>query len=144
MRRRERTRILVKGDPALARRIAADIEASARIDIVEEPREELVMVKVRESARRSLFYLGEALMTTCRVSVEGAPGKGMVLGSDREAAYALAAIDAAYAAPAGRFNTAAWDELLAEEACRIEAAAALERKAVAATKVDFSTMEDEL
>ena len=43
MRRRERTRILVKGDPGLARRIAADIEAAAHVDIVEAPREELVM-----------------------------------------------------------------------------------------------------
>ncbi|RNL21391.1 phosphonate C-P lyase system protein PhnG [Slackia faecicanis] len=144
MRRRERTRILVKGDPGLARRIAADIEAAAHVDIVEAPREELVMVKVRESARRSLFYLGEALMTTCRVSVEGVSGKGMVLGSDREAAYALAVVDAAYAAPEGRFDTDAYDRMLAEQAQAIEAAASFERRAVAATKVDFSTMEDEL
>lgn len=144
MRRRERTRILVKGDRALARRIAADVEAAAHIDIVEEPREELVMVKVRESARRSLFYLGEALMTTCRVSIEGVSGKGMVLGSDRDAAYALAVVDAAYAAPEGRFATDEWDVLLVEQARLLDAEELLENKAIAATKVDFSTMEDEL
>ncbi|MDO4443158.1 MAG: phosphonate C-P lyase system protein PhnG [Slackia sp.] len=144
MRRRERTRILVKGDRGLAHRIAAEVEAAAHVDVIDAPREELVMVKVRESARRSLFYLGEALMTTCRVEVAGATGKGMVLGSDRDRAYELAVIDAAYAAPAGSFATQAFDELLCDEARRIDEAAAERRAVIATTKVDFSTMEEEL
>lgn len=143
MRRYERTKVLTEGDPDIARRIAGEVEQVAAVKVVEAPREELVMVKVRESARRSLFYLGEALMTSCRVDVDGTCGRGMVLGSDREAAYALAVADAAFSAAPGRFDTAAWEVLLEAEASRLAAEEAARFDAIAATKVDFSTMDGE-
>lgn len=144
MKRRERTRVLVEGDPEIARRIASEVEQATNVDVIDAPREELVMVKVRESARRSQFYVGEALMTTCRVKVCGTQGFGMLLGSSRDAAYALAVADAAFECGGDSFDIAGWDALLCAEACRLDAEAAASRRAVEATKVDFSTMEVEL
>ena len=69
MTRKRRTRILIEGDPVLARYICANIEARTKISITSEPREVLVMNKVRETAKNSLFYLGEALLTECKVSI---------------------------------------------------------------------------
>jgi alpha-D-ribose 1-methylphosphonate 5-triphosphate synthase subunit PhnG len=69
MTRKRRTRILIEGDPVLARYICANIEARTKVSITSEPREVLVMNKVRETARNSLFYLGEALLTECKVSI---------------------------------------------------------------------------
>ena len=72
MKRYERTRALVEGDPALARAIVCEVErdgAQGAVAVLDEPREELVMVQARETAQGSLFFLGEALMTSCRVRV---------------------------------------------------------------------------
>ena len=61
------------------------------------------MVQARETAQGSLFFLGEALMTSCRVRVGDAVGLGLVLGSDRCRAYELAVVDAVFScAPSWR------------------------------------------
>ena len=77
MRRYERTRALVEGDPALARAIVCEIERESErgaICVLDEPREELVMVQARETAQGSLFFLG-----ACHV-VSRAPGRRGGLG----------------------------------------------------------------
>lgn len=144
MRRRERTRILVDGDHALARRMAAEVESSHPVEVLDDPREGLVMVKVRESAKRQQFYLGEALMTSCRVKVGDAQGLGMVMGDDRQLAFDLALIDAAFSLESGSIDTAQWEEQLRAERVRIDAEQAREQAIANKTRVDFSTMEVEL
>ena len=90
LRRYERTRALVDGDPSLAREIVREVEdelGAEALKVHDEPREELVMVQVRETAQGGLFYLGETLMTSCRVRVGSFVGLGLVLGGDRCRAY---------------------------------------------------------
>ena len=143
LKRYERTRALVEGDPTLARAIVREIEGElgAEVPVVlDEPREELVMVRVRETAQGSLFYLGEALATSCRVRVGAAMGLGLVLGSDRCRAYELAVIDAAFSSDAGAER---WDARRADVLARIDAREAAEARRAASTRVDFSTMEVE-
>lgn len=147
MKRYERTRVLVEGDPLLASEIVRDVEeglggSAAAISVLDEPREELVMVQVRETAQGSLFYLGEALMTSCRVRVGETVGLGLLLGSNRCRAYELAVIDAAFSGPNGAALAARWDERLAQEAERVRADEAAEQRLVQRTKVDFSTMDE--
>lgn len=96
--RRKRTEVLVEGDRRVAMDLAARIESETPVEQVVAPRQGLVMNQVRETARNARFYLGEALMTECRVRVAGADGLGVVLGADSELSRALAVIDAAYAA----------------------------------------------
>ncbi len=144
MRRRERTRILIEGDRSLARRIASGIEASLPVTVLDDPREGLVMVKVRESAKRQQFFLGEVLMTSCRVKVNGSQGLGMAMGDDRDLAYDLAVIDAACSLDEGQAELARWEEELLAERGRIDAAARQKRAVANKTRVDFSTMEVEL
>lgn len=144
MRRNERTRILVEGDHALARRIASEVESVMQPVVLDEPSEGLVMVKVRESAQRQLFYLGEALATTCRVQLGQAQGLGLVLGSDRSFALALAVVDAAFESADPRFDVAAWEALLQRESERIARDFAEKQVALGRTRVDFSTMDVEL
>ena len=144
MRRRERTRILVDGDHALARRMAAEVESSHPVEVLDDPREGLVMVKVRESAKRQQFYLGEALMTSCRVRLGDTQGLGIVMGDDRQLAYELAVVDAAFALQDEGFDRSKWEEELRAEGTRIEAERARERAITDKTRVNFSTMEVEL
>ena len=147
LRRYERTRAVGEGDPALARAIVHEVEGrrdegAREVTVVDEPREELVMVQVRETAQGTLFYLGEALMTSCRVRVGGHVGRGMILGSDSRRAYELAVADAVLSAEDGPW-AAAWDQALREELARIDAREAAAAARVACTKVDFSTMRVE-
>ena len=144
MRRKERTRALVEGNPILARTIARQVELQSSVDVLEDPREALVMVKARESARRQLFYLGEALVTSCRVRVDGVQGQGLVMGDDRGLAYDLALIDAAWELGEEKFPIAKWEDSLSSELRRIERRQAREREVNASTRVDFSTMSEEL
>ena len=147
MRRYERTRALVEGDPLLASSIVREVEeemGAHAVTVLDEPREELVMVKVRETAKGSLFFLGEALATSCRVRIGDAVGIGLVLGNNRCLAYELAVVDAAFSGEAGAERACRWDERLRAE---LDAVAAREAEEVARankTRVDFSTMEVEL
>lgn len=97
MSRRARTEVLVESPAALAHDLARAIEAELPVRVVVPPRQGLVMNQVRETARNSRFYLGEALMSECRVRIGDVEGLGAVLGSDDELARSLAVIDAAYA-----------------------------------------------
>ena len=146
LKRYERTRALVEGDPALARAIVCEVErdgAQGAVAVLDEPREELVMVQARETAQGSLFFLGAALMTSCRVRVGDAVGLGLVLGSDRCRAYELAVVDAVFSGAAGDAWASRWDASLRAELARVEARDQRETRRTAATKVDFSTMKVE-
>lgn len=146
MKRYERTRALVEGDPALARAIVCEVErdgSQGAVAVLDEPREELVMVQARETAQGSLFFLGEALMTSCRARVGDAVGLGLVLGSDRCRAYELAVVDAVFSGAAGDAWASRWDASLRAELARVEARDQREARRTAATKVDFSTMKVE-
>ena len=131
LNRYERTRVLAGGDPGVAQAIAAEIEQACDVEVLDAPREELVMVKVRESARNSLFYLGEALMCSCRVRIADTMGFGYVLGSKRNAAYNLALIE----------RMSKWEQRIEKEARRQREKQAKDRALIERTRVDFSTMD---
>lgn len=141
MERRERTRILVEGDPSILDRIAREVERLHDVALVREPTEELVMLRVRESAKRSQFYLGEALMTSCVVRIGSTYGYGMVMGEDHSKAFDLAIVDAAYTLDAALCEAQGWNALLAESSKHIESKRRMRNEALRKTQVDFSTME---
>lgn len=114
MERKVRTRILVEGDRTVLDQLAREIEQMHDVALVKEPTEELVMLRVRESAQRSQFYLGEALMTSCVVRIGSAYGYGMVMGEDHDKAFDLAVVDAAYTLDPASCENAGWNARLAE------------------------------
>lgn len=59
------------------------------------PRLSLVMVRVREKVDGEVFNLGEVLVTSCEVTLDGTPGWGMVMAHDPERAVCAAVLDAA-------------------------------------------------
>jgi alpha-D-ribose 1-methylphosphonate 5-triphosphate synthase subunit PhnG len=139
MTRRRRTRILVLGPASLRRAWAAEIRSLHAVETLEPPRAGLVMGKVRESARRGLFYLGEVLVTEAKVRVAGAPGLGLLRGWDEEGAVDLAVIDAAERA--GLKLPTPWLDRLIEAETALEGERATQRFAIEATRVDFQTMD---
>lgn len=153
LKRYERTRVLVEGDSRLAHEIVRAIEeecsqvvrgdgeeACPTVRVLDEPHEQLVMVQARETAQGTLFYLSEALMTSCRVSFDGAVGYGFVLGADRCLAYELAVIDAAFAGADGPRRAGHWEAALARAGESLRVRDNRDAARVAATRVDFSTL----
>ena len=141
MKRKERTRVLVEGDREVLRCIAREAEEAYEVATVKDPIEELVMLNVRESAKRSQFYLGEALMTSCVVRIGSVYGYGMVMGEDHDKAFDLAVVDAAYSFDEQDCEKRGWNSILAHEQENLAAKQRLRNEALLRTQVDFSTME---
>lgn len=139
MNRRRRTEILIKGNENLARVLAGEIKEKYEVCEVESPNHGLVMIKMRETAKRELFYLGEILVSEAKVYVDGTLGMGIVSGDNEELANNLAIIDGAY--KRGLEEVGFWEEVLIKEEKRIEDNERKEEEKILSTKVDFSTMD---
>lgn len=144
MTRRERTRALARAPLDFCRGLAAEVEAAHAVETIQEARPVLVMATQRESARNSLFHVGELMATEARVAVGGVLGLGLAQDGDEVAAAAkarcLAVVDAAW--NAGLAPVADWERRLRGLELAAAAAEAAERGRIEATAVDFKTMQD--
>ena len=113
MNRRKRTEILIRGSKELAKNLAKEIKEKYEIKTIDEPNNGLVMIKMRETAKKQLFYLGEVLVTEAKIQINGHLGMGIVAGDEEELAINLAIIDGAYKADLK--ETSKWEELLLNE-----------------------------
>lgn len=101
------------------------IAAGTPVTLVEPPTARSVMLEVQSAVGAAC--LGEVVVTTCSVTVEGEPGWSCALGWDRSGALAAALADAAGGTEA---------EELGRRAIEFEAAARrAEDQALAATRV---------
>ena len=97
------------------------------------------MIKMRETAKKSLFYLGEVLVTETKVQINQSFGIGIVVGDEEELSYQLAVIDAAY--EANLVETKKWTLLFEEEEKRIQKNRSKQEAAILKTKVNFEMMD---
>jgi len=109
--------------------------------LIKKPHKTLVMLKVRESARNSLFYAGEALACECMVKLGDNKGFAASLGDDPEKVYAMAVIDAVLNSnlPEAAFII----KSLNEWESKIKEKRALESALIMSTKVNFNVMEEQ-
>lgn len=138
--RRRRTRVLAEGRSQLALDLAALVEGCVEVSEVAAPHQGLVMCQVRETARNSRFYLGEALMTECRVRIGDTEGLGAVLGMDTERARAMAVVDAALSQPTPLPVAAELERRLLEAEAELDRRQERLSARVMSSKVDFDTM----
>jgi alpha-D-ribose 1-methylphosphonate 5-triphosphate synthase subunit PhnG len=139
MRRRRRTEILINGSQKVVEDMAHCIKDNYQVKVIQEPESGLVMMKVRETSQKSLFYPGEVLVTECKVQIEGRIGIGIVTGDQPELSYHLAVIDAAYEAMLP--ETIGWKMLLENEEKVIQEQRAAANHSILKTKVNFETMD---
>lgn len=139
MKRKRRMRILIEGSRELPKELAHQIENNHSLEMITKPQGALTMIKMRETAKKTLFYLGEVLVTECKVKVNEQVGIGIVIGIEEDLAYQLAVIDAAFESGLSEINE--WIPLLEEEEQRIEAAKKRDAAVIQKTKVNFETMD---
>lgn len=106
--------------------------------IIKQPEKSLTMIRMREPVKRSLFYLGEAIVTDATVTMGDTTGTAVTLGDDFEKTLYMAILDAA--CNKGVFHSE--DILLQWEEKQVQQ---LERENAMfqQTKVDFHTMDGE-
>ena len=138
--RRRRTEVLVESDPSLAADLAALVEREVETVETVAPRQGLVMCDVRETARNSRFYLGEALMTECRVRIGDVEGLGVVLGGDGRLAHALAVVDAALSLPQPLAVAGELERRIEAASRELDRSRARAASQVMASRVSFDTM----
>lgn len=139
MQRLRRTKILIESDPTLIQNMAQQVMQKYAVEIIEPPHNALVMIKLREGAEGKQFYLGELLVTECRVQIEETLGIGLIQDHKPQVAYRLAVIDAAYQARLPESTT--WDVLLEAAENELTAKHLTEAAHLARTKVQFSTLD---
>ena len=139
MNRRRRTKILIDGSRNFARERVREIERNYAIHVLTEPHQALTMIKMRETAKKSLFYLGEVLVTETKVQINQSFGSGIVVGDEEELSYLLAVIDAAYEADLA--ETKNWSLLFEEEEKSIQKYKSKQEAALLKTKVNFEMMD---
>ena len=139
MKRHRRTQILIQSEPKLAEEMASEITERYLVQEMIAPRQGLTMVKMRETAKKSLFYMGEVLMTEAMVEIHGHTGIGMIVGMEEERSKHLAIIDAAYQADLP--ETTPWSDLLIRAEQELTQKQAREHAQLLKTKVSFETMD---
>lgn len=71
--------------------------ANSKVKLLTEPRQGLVMLRVKETVANSQFNAGEVLVTEVKLELEEQFGFGMVIGDSPRRAMAIALVDAALA-----------------------------------------------
>ena len=139
MNRKRRYKVLIDGNSKIAEQLAAVIKSNYKINVLDVPNNGLVMMKMRENAKQSLFYIGEVAVIEARVEVQGSIGLGVLIGSDSQLAYNLAVIDAAYNANLPEILS--WRDILLAEEGLIEKKIKSKTASILKTKVNFETMD---
>lgn len=140
MTRKERTWILIEDETQVSKQIADQVLLKHQMNVIEKPHVQLVMNKVRESAHKSLFYVGEVLVSVCRVKIDTAFGEGIIIGEHDEKAFELAVIDAGFKV-ADDAQLALWYNVLDKAKQLIIRRMKLHKVMIDQTKVSFDTME---
>jgi alpha-D-ribose 1-methylphosphonate 5-triphosphate synthase subunit PhnG len=117
------------------------LEADPDLDVVQEPKPQLVMQRVVEPVESRPFNLSEVLVTAAEVRLDSAKGFAMVGGKAEHAALAGAVADAAVAGD--RPEASAIERVLEEAVDARETDRARTWAESAETTVEFETMEDE-
>lgn len=138
MNRRQWTELIIEyGNHQIEDYVALFLEKYSIEEII-PPHLGLVMIKKRETAKQSLFYIGEILVTETKVRFGDKIGLGLVKGDNPDLSRALAIFDLAYVCrwPEWQYLQAWFKEL---STIKLEDRRR-QTKAVMQTKVDFSTM----
>ena len=93
--KRRMTKILANADSSAVAELSADIRKTYKPVIVREPGKTLVMIKMREPVKQSLFYIGEVIACEAVVEIDGVKGAAVVMGDDAGKTLDMAIIDAA-------------------------------------------------
>ncbi|WP_207591560.1 phosphonate C-P lyase system protein PhnG [Halomontanus rarus] len=140
--RADRFELIAACEGAVLARLANEIlESDPPLDVLQEPKPQLLMQRVREPVERRPFNLGEVVVTPAEVELGGERGFAMRPGKAERAAFSGAIVDAAIAG--GHDRRATMTDELAAAAERREAERRRAWNESRHTAVEFETLEDD-
>lgn len=138
MEKKRLFRILSRAERSDVIRLGQELQQQYSVTIVKKPEKSLTMIRMREPVKKSLFYLGEAIITEAVVTLEGTVGTAVTMGDDFEKTLYMAVIDAAE-----NRGVFAHNDLLLEWEQAQQRRIAQENAMFQKTKVDFHSMDSE-
>lgn len=138
MEKKRLFQILSRAERSDVIRLGQELQQQYPVTIVKKPEKSLTMIRMREPVKKSLFYLGEAIITEAVVTLEGTVGTAVTMGDDFEKTLYMAVIDAAE-----NRGVFARNDLLLEWEQAQQRRIAQENAMFQKTKVDFHSMDSE-
>ncbi len=138
MEKKRLFRILSRAERSDVIRLGRELQQQYSVTIVKKPEKSLTMIRMREPVKKSLFYLGEAIITEAVVTLEDTVGTAVTMGDDFEKTLYMAVIDAAE-----NRGVFARNDLLLEWEQAQQRRIAQENAMFQKTKVDFHSMDSE-
>ncbi|MDY7083428.1 MAG: phosphonate C-P lyase system protein PhnG [Halobacteria archaeon] len=118
------------------------LDSDVEVEVLQEPKPQLVMQRVEEPVEAKPFNLGEVLVTAAEVEIEGEKGFAMVAGKAKRKTLSGAIVDAAVEAELPEVNEA--EEVLEAGIADRKQRRSTQWSESRATAVEFESMEDEL
>lgn len=138
MEKKRLFQILSRAERSDVIRLGQELQQQYSVTIVKKPEKSLTMIRMREPVKKSLFYLGEAIITEAVVTLEDTVGTAVTMGDDFEKTLYMAVIDAAE-----NRGVFARNDLLLEWEQAQQRRIAQENAMFQKTKVDFHSMDSE-
>lgn len=132
-----RTKILIHAKHTLFDELLSMVNES--FEIIENPHQALVMMKMRDTSKQSLFYSGEVLVSQAKVKYHNHFGLGICMGMDFEKALKLAKIDAIF--KSNHDILPQWINILNVEKQRQDTIATEDIDRILNTQVQFQDMD---
>ena len=138
MEKKRLFQILSRAERSDVIRLGQELQQQYPVTIVKKPEKSLTMIRMREPVKKSLFYLGEAIIMEAVVTLEDTVGTAVTMGDDFEKTLYMAVIDAAE-----NRGVFARNDLLLEWEQAQQRRIAQENAMFQKTKVDFHSMDSE-
>ncbi|TVT28964.1 phosphonate C-P lyase system protein PhnG [Salinicoccus cyprini] len=139
MERKRWTSLFIKYGEQEAIEFFNTYQSQVDFDIISEPAEGLTMIKVREHAENSLFYIGEMLVTETKIRQGQTVGLGVVKGSNAKLSEALSFIDLCFKL---EVLLEALEDILAKLELKESVFIKSRTNEILKTKVDFDMMAE--
>ena len=133
--------VLCECDPEALEGFVREMETQCVVQVVRQPSVATAMIRAEDSVEGQPFYLGEALITECELTVDGQAGFGVCLGDEPVRSYCIAVVDALILLCDARISRV--NAFLAEQEAWIARSLALEQGHIQRTKVDFKLIEED-
>ncbi len=77
-------------------KMAQTISSKYDVTIIKKPSKTLTMIKMREPVKKSLYYLGEVMVTETIVEINSIKGMAVTMGDDFDKVLSMAIIDSGF------------------------------------------------
>ncbi len=96
MKKQKMFSIMAATDAGIIHKMAEKISSKYEVTIIKKPSKTLTMIKMREPVKKSLFYLGEVMVTETIVEINSIKGMAVTMGDDFDKVLSMAVIDCGF------------------------------------------------